>query len=779
MEKIYLEYNPFLKQTKVKKNGKELKPQDRLNVIKIGYLQNWLMESITGDWKGLPNELAKAINDDFEVQFVGRQIDYDDLKSAFTIADLKRYEYQLKWQEAFNDEVSLSRLDEIVENLEKGPFEELRDSRLKELYKKAKEAVFEVNVMATMSSGKSTLINALLGRELLPSKNEACTATVARITANGNLEDFEAECRDVDEQVIIKKSKIQDTDLDSYNETQDVYYIDIEGPIPALQTSKMQLRLVDTPGPNNSRVKEHGEITQRIVDNLNTSMVLYVLNATQLGIDDDNTFFMNIATSMREQGKQAQDRIIFVLNKCDDLDPEDNEALDKIIKTLKEDLKNRHGIEYARIIPVTAFMARLIRQLQCGEKLTRKENREIEGYIGDCLEVPQMHFEKYADVSPKCRIQIEEMLEKAESDEEKVLIHTGIPVLELVIKEYLEKYAYPMKLEDMRSKYCTIIDDIEQKRKIEEKLQKKGKEARDIKKNVNNLRNILKAGEEKERVKRKIDNIVLDFKGLAEIRLELKKIEAEILTDHRKERELEYDKAESMLKGFQNKTEEMMNRVLDSMQMVSINTINQASKKLYDEYMSYIDKLGFDLKLEGYDLKIALQAKDTSFGDFSSMMDDFILQHSYQEDILEKKVRKKVETKEVVNPKRKWWTFWRPETIRISQTIDEEYKEKVGEVTKVKVSEVIKELLSRYIGEMNIKFDLQKDEMEKEFERRKNYIISGEMKKLDEKLQAIMEQFEDYIKKEDWTEQEIQNLQKELLWIKESKQQLEMVFAKA
>ncbi|MBP3665407.1 MAG: dynamin family protein, partial [Tyzzerella sp.] len=35
--------------------------------------------------------------------------------------------------------------------------------------------VFPVIVMATMSSGKSTLINALLGQQVLPSKNEACT----------------------------------------------------------------------------------------------------------------------------------------------------------------------------------------------------------------------------------------------------------------------------------------------------------------------------------------------------------------------------------------------------------------------------------------------------------------------------------------------------------------------------------------------------------------------------------------------------------------------------
>lgn len=36
-------------------------------------------------------------------------------------------------------------------------------------------------VMATMSSGKSTLINALLGQQILPSRNEACTAKMYSI----------------------------------------------------------------------------------------------------------------------------------------------------------------------------------------------------------------------------------------------------------------------------------------------------------------------------------------------------------------------------------------------------------------------------------------------------------------------------------------------------------------------------------------------------------------------------------------------------------------------
>ena len=44
--------------------------------------------------------------------------------------------------------------------------------------------IFEVVVVATMSAGKSTVINALIGKELLHSANEATTATITRIHDN-------------------------------------------------------------------------------------------------------------------------------------------------------------------------------------------------------------------------------------------------------------------------------------------------------------------------------------------------------------------------------------------------------------------------------------------------------------------------------------------------------------------------------------------------------------------------------------------------------------------
>ncbi|WP_201603110.1 dynamin family protein [Psychrobacter submarinus] len=58
--------------------------------------------------------------------------------------------------------------------------------------KRSKSVVsfFKIIVVATMSSGKSTLINSMLGRELLHCANEATTATITRIHNNDQQHHF-------------------------------------------------------------------------------------------------------------------------------------------------------------------------------------------------------------------------------------------------------------------------------------------------------------------------------------------------------------------------------------------------------------------------------------------------------------------------------------------------------------------------------------------------------------------------------------------------------------
>lgn len=64
----------------------------------------------------------------------------------------------LKFIQGQSSDTIVDTITEIFEDLSTGPIEDFRDPKLQRAFKSIRTAVFPVNVVATMSSGKSTLI---------------------------------------------------------------------------------------------------------------------------------------------------------------------------------------------------------------------------------------------------------------------------------------------------------------------------------------------------------------------------------------------------------------------------------------------------------------------------------------------------------------------------------------------------------------------------------------------------------------------------------------------
>ena len=151
--------------------------------------------------------------------------------------------------------------------------------------------VYPTLVVSTMSSGKSTLINALVGTELLPSMNRACTARAVAIMDNDLKTQFEIHAADkngnyshIDKAT--KKAVVE------YNKANDASEMIIEGEIKGIRTSKKSLLLIDTPGINNSMDLAHEAATKKVLDEYPEGLILYVINAQQIGTYDDSYFFV-------------------------------------------------------------------------------------------------------------------------------------------------------------------------------------------------------------------------------------------------------------------------------------------------------------------------------------------------------------------------------------------------------------------------------------------------------------------------------------------------------
>ena len=280
----------------------------------------------------------------------------------------------------------------------------------------------EVFVIATMSSGKSTLINALLSKKLLPSSNEACTATITKVI-NTNQENYSAKAYSEKRELLYKEYNISYEKMKEWNNNEKISEIEIHGVIPFVNKERtLNLTLIDTPGPNNSQNIEHQKILERhLVENINeNTMILYVLNATQLGITDDSNLLDKLIKNVGNNTKN----IIFALNKLDCFNEEDDDKLEIILKNTKDYLEEK-GVENPNIFPVAALPALAIKS----EPQDELEKLHRNFYINIMNIDKNLHLEKYSVMKSE-NYKLNNM-----KDEEKALLHTGIHILENKIIE--------------------------------------------------------------------------------------------------------------------------------------------------------------------------------------------------------------------------------------------------------------------------------------------------------------------------------------------------------
>ncbi|KRE50632.1 dynamin family protein [Paenibacillus sp. Soil724D2] len=225
-----------------------------------------------------------------------------------------------------------------------------------------------VLIIATMSSGKSTVLNALIGKQMFPSENKACTSKIVEFTNNPVLR---KEVGVASGTLLDSRRDVTYSDVTDWNHNPDVSRIQLEGRVHSYSELKgHKISFMDTPGTNNSRDREHGEITYNILQTADIDMILYVLNVTNLASEDDSILLKNVL-------KVALDKnIIFLLNKVDqlDLDADDDmfDSLNIAIKYITD-----HGVKSPTVIPISAYAASLFTYALEGRELTRKETRDL------------------------------------------------------------------------------------------------------------------------------------------------------------------------------------------------------------------------------------------------------------------------------------------------------------------------------------------------------------------------------------------------------------------
>ncbi len=272
----------------------------------------------------------------------------------------------------------------------------------------------KIMVTATMSAGKSTFINSLIGKYVCLSQNMACTSKIHSII-NKSFEDGYSSEYDYD--LVMTAGKEELLNDNEENETNMIYVAtNYRGSL-----SNFRIIVNDSPGVNFSGNNEHKELSENLIKRKKYDLLMYVMNATQLGTNDDDEHLNYVKQSI---GRKP---IIFIMNKMDAFDLDEENVSDIINKQITY-LKAK-GFKNPVVCPMSA-RAGYLAKISSQKELLRSERRELNNYI-DKFEIMKLE-EYYKKNFPK--IFIKDSL----NEEEQLLKTCGLLYVEQIIKTYFK-----------------------------------------------------------------------------------------------------------------------------------------------------------------------------------------------------------------------------------------------------------------------------------------------------------------------------------------------------
>ena len=723
MVQVYVVYNPYRLATSIEINGNPIEVDSPL----YKYVRNRRLQEWVGDFPDKLKETANSL--EFDITFYGMDVDWDDFEVAFQQAnELQKFKkLNVKFKKAADDVDVTEKISQIFRDLqnENAPIDEFKSKELTRAFENIKSAVFPVHVIATMSSGKSTLINALLQRKLMPAKNQACTAMITEIVDNDQ-DNFVAKAYDKDDNCLADVADFTLEAARQLNEDNTIFRVVVEGNIPFLDARDMALSLVDTPGPNNSQNSGHKNTTYQAINSDSNNLILYVLNGTNLGVNDDAELLDYVADIIRRTGRLGRDRFLFVINKMDGFNPEE-ESIETVIKEAKLYLQ-QHGIDDPQIFPCSAYTALNIRTELCEidvNNLTRSEERALPKAARDALsnmdnfiDYEDLHLEQYTTLAPSAKQKLEYHLEEAKRTgdrKEEALIHCGIYSIEEAIKAYVKKYARTKKVKDLVDSFQAVLESTQILAKTKAIMAENDDAAEACRLRAEAVMSQIASGEEAGSFKKKIEE--LDPKAaIAEktraVRIKIEE-RVEQVFDKYPDIITSKNEARQMINHFGDISSDASARLSTELGSIIQHEIIDVGDKLLTEYQERLERFDAQANVDGLDFSTADLVKgalsqlkanieEWQGEEFASDMTEELVETTVEEKTYYEKVgekeekiivgshqekigtkrekvgshREKVGTRTVKNPDKKWWN---PFSWFSSSTVEEDVYEMVDD----------------------------------------------------------------------------------------------------
>lgn len=270
----------------------------------------------------------------------------------------------------------------------------------------------KILITANMSAGKSTLMNALVGKKVNKTQNDSCTAKIHYILNKAFEDNLSYEF-----DYLLDLDSDYDTLMEDNKDNTDNKII-VGNYFRTVNSTSKRIWLIDTPGVNSFLDKTHRDVTLNTISKNNADLLIYLLNGENIGTDDDKKHLIYIQ-------KNFNKKILFVINKVDKFKSKED-SISETINSVVEDLKSI-GFENPYVVPVSAYAAYLAKISIFEENLDEDEQDEFDRMCRK-LKNPEYQFNTYY---PK---KIQDSVSITNSKEDyQLLIHSGILHLENII----------------------------------------------------------------------------------------------------------------------------------------------------------------------------------------------------------------------------------------------------------------------------------------------------------------------------------------------------------
>lgn len=231
----------------------------------------------------------------------------------------------------------------------------------------SKKAEMNILLLGTMSSGKTALLNALLGGDYFPSANQATTNKVFLINSSNKRKNFEYKDEKTNEYYTLCGSVSRELNSDINSNL-----INISVFFDFVSDINHSINIFDVPGYNYSGNMDHAKILDNVIKCHSFTDVFVIIDYTQLFINDQDMMFHVYIKKIIKNNPNA--KLLFILNKVDKEDISDGDDVAKSIQKLADLIsKNFKDTDYS-IFPISALIASICKKEISGKN---KKNHSI------------------------------------------------------------------------------------------------------------------------------------------------------------------------------------------------------------------------------------------------------------------------------------------------------------------------------------------------------------------------------------------------------------------